>query len=578
MQRYVNNFVHSVELLFQGEECLRLPGFTKHVMDLLRAEDLPVFINNSLQFLGGAPSQGAVRRCLNHMCNWTKLAREVVQAEFPDYNLFAAFAAFDVHADQDIDAVLNCMHIDRMAKAFGVDGPQLRGELLRHRPLVQAAVSGGTPLREAWQDVLRKTQTRGKATRDAYPAEALAPVTQRYLAWSVSSSGVEQTFSRFDHAGLGRTPASTATENLRLRLLTSRHDEAEEKWVVHRAQELYVRLFPGGARTRDTSRKRLDKGTKRPRDGKGDSEVGFLRTKRRAVRDAINAEKASKGLPGKADAAIVLKDLRGEAAGWTDGHAKELAFLRAKQAKRKVEAFRDGLLLDHEVSADLVKKVAEQDRQDRKNDDKNRRDAKRTSRKAAMACRPLPWGVLSHLMVWVDKEGLRPEQEQAVQQRLQERGMARTQDRVRAHVFFVSDPSKPGQRVEWLAALRGGWVASRSYLVKGKGGAFIKYAKGVAYTSRRIWVSPAFRAKHRGIYEMLSTAAQWPGSQWHLVPTLEGFARLCAAGGGNIISIVLARADESLDLPAGAGGARVLDKDNFLKGMQIFDTSACGCK
>jgi hypothetical protein len=77
---------------------------------------------------------------------------------------------------------------------------------------------------------------------------------------------------------------------------------------------------------------------------------------------------------------------------------------------------------------------------------------------------------------------------------------------------------------------------------------------------------------------MLSTAAQWPGRQWHLVPTLEGFARLCAAGGGNIISIVLARADESLDLPAGAGGARVLDKDNFLKGMQIFDTSACGCK
>ena len=81
--------------------------------------------------------------------------------------------------------------------------------------------------------------------------DALQPVVMRYLVWSCSTAGVEQSFSVGDRLGVERTPASQITESLTLRAAFDKLSANERKEVVSRAQELFVEGCP---RTRTVSR------------------------------------------------------------------------------------------------------------------------------------------------------------------------------------------------------------------------------------------------------------------------------------------------------------------------------------
>ncbi len=93
------------------------------------------------------------------------------------------------------------------------------------------------------------------------------------------------------------------------------------------------------------------------------------------------------------------------------------------------------------------------------------------------------------------------------------------QDRALASVFFVSDINSPGERVQLIAGLRGGLLASLS-LAQGQGGVYVRYRSAIAKRAK-VHVSDAFAAKHGQINELITWACGLPGSLW---------ARVTAAG------------------------------------------------
>ncbi|MFM6390883.1 MAG: hypothetical protein ACKPFH_00080, partial [Dolichospermum sp.] len=132
--------------------------------------------------------------------------------------------------------------LHRLAAALNVDGGALCAEIADHRPIAAAiAKETGCDNRRAWQKAVERTQAT-TASREVHPASALVRVLQRYLAWTCSNSGVEQSFSVAERLRFGRGPASEATEALQLRAaLDKRPDEAAQ--VCARAREMYAAVF-----------------------------------------------------------------------------------------------------------------------------------------------------------------------------------------------------------------------------------------------------------------------------------------------------------------------------------------------
>ena len=173
-------------------------------------------------------------------------------------------------------------------------------------------------------------------TRDVHPAGALLPVLTRYCAWTASSSGVEQLFSREEGSGVLRTPASEHTTEMRARFICfSGMSAAERTRAVQRARELW---FAGWGPERTTTKERLHKGKKRKRPGDlkhaPATEASWLRNRRSSVNLAAK---------GMVPAVEPGDDHR--PAGWHAGLEKEFQRQSDKQTSRKVEALQDGVHL-----------------------------------------------------------------------------------------------------------------------------------------------------------------------------------------------------------------------------------------
>jgi len=217
LQSLVVSFLERTDMLFEQGGCLRVMGYTQHILSILQSDcGLHALVGDHMLALK-APNQTVIARCLDRMCCWRKLACSVIQAEFPDCYLLASFAVFDV-ATCDNKGVLSTTHetqIQRLAKAFKVDLHHLRAQVEQLRPV---ASSISQQLRcsniVAWKHTLEKTQ-RTTSSRNNYPADSVLPVLQRYMAWISSSSGVEQNFSKAERARVDRTPASEPTEAIK---------------------------------------------------------------------------------------------------------------------------------------------------------------------------------------------------------------------------------------------------------------------------------------------------------------------------------------------------------------------------
>ena len=326
----VCHFIERITMLFDKGRCVALePGFTAHMLKLLQTERVIYLNSGKTRVFGGQVAPDIIASCLVRMKCFTKLAREVVSAEFPSYDLFAAFQVFDLgnrsggppNGEEGGDFGCRSGGLpngeeggdfaqcsSRLAQVFKVDPAELKAQILAHRPIAARikASSYGFDNRAAWQAAVRKTQGH-HGTKAAYPANALMAVLTRYLAFGMSTSGVEQSFS----VGLralepARLNMSEDIEEATLRFATLKWQRSESdselpKLLVQRARELWVECGFGQSRTHTAQR--ADSGIKRHHSadaepGEG-GERAWLKAKRHAVANAL-AETHIDGCDAKA--------------------------------------------------------------------------------------------------------------------------------------------------------------------------------------------------------------------------------------------------------------------------------------
>eukprot|EP00959_Pyramimonas_sp_CCMP1952_P260994 5457024-Pyramimonas_sp.AAC.1 len=86
-----------------------------------------------------------------------------------------------------------------------------------------------------------------------------------------------------------------------------------------------------------------------------------------------------------------------------------------------------------------------------------------------------------------------------------------------AGVFIVTDPARPGDRIELAAVLKGGYVMSARLLLESNGPG-IKYADTL-HTRRKVWITPDFEERHKAFASILREApvnAKATGAKVHM--------------------------------------------------------------
>jgi hypothetical protein len=375
------------------------------------------------------------------------------------------------------------------------------------------------------------------------------------MAWISSSSGVEQNFSKAERARVDRTPASETTEAINLTpLLNSRPEERTQ--VCARAQEIYAATF-GCLRPRRSST-RVDKGIKRT--NRHDTEADWLRRRRLAVKEA------TRDRPGESDGTlhpqgtITADGENTRPAQWCEQHEKELHYQMGKKLSRQVEALRDGFLLDNEegeLTGLLDRKVNKEKASDFRHLQKNRR----VQRKLGMLHRDLDWQQLKHI-----KARRLPAKSSSIASELAKKGVNMTLDKMEARLFVVDNLVKPGERIQWLAALHGGWLVTVSRVLMGKG-AFVKYMRAVSQ-SRSAYMTNNFYQQHPQIAQIVAGACG-SGTKWRLLHTRAEYLHHCAHK--DAVALVCSHEAREANIPG-----KLRTKEMFLDAMMRADQSHSG--
>ena len=502
----VARFLDRIAWLFHMDGCLTIPGHTHYIIDWLQQRHF-VLIDTAGHCIGGEPvGRAALDDAFQHMRVWVHLAKQVLAAEFPEFDLINSFSVFGLREDAPPSYV--DVRLRRLAKTFRVPGFP-------------------TEFRTHWHDARRAHQQAGlrkpcaqpwfaalAANPAQLPADALRTILLRYACFAASTSKVEQSFSKIANAlGAVRLNAEAESEERSIALLL--FDAAAlgcgEEDLFEKAAAVWAVAFPGA---RQHSAPRADIGNipaaaAQPAAPPGArlSETQFLKRSHAAV---------AAGTPAGAADVLSLYE-----PGRSDACVHEEAFQAQKRQKRFIEANLAGALLEEEVSEDLARNsAAAADRQ---------MGSLRARIRRADHLEAVDHSVCSveavfppGSAIFVD-DGLPLPQEWDVL--LARRQLRQVRDLAAAAVLVAKDPWRPGGRcLSWAAALRGLWVASPAVLGGARGPA-LKHQRALR-TRRHLWASAAFRESCPDIWATILEAmlAHDGPCNWSLLPSPEAWA------------------------------------------------------
>ena len=172
-----------------------------------------------------------------------------------------------------------------------------------------------------------------------------------YFAWTSSTSGVEQMFAKIKRSPV-ELSCSKADSDRRAAIgmgYTIGSQSADDA-LVHEARVIYSRLLSSG-KARDRPRPRFDVGRKGVQTSRtAGSEAQWQRDRRRAVEE---------------QAAKLETPQRRTRTDLPDSLEKECARQGRLQAKRKVEAVLDGLVMGSDLTPELKRKAQQKQASDR---------------------------------------------------------------------------------------------------------------------------------------------------------------------------------------------------------------------
>ena len=517
LQVLVEDFLTTLQSLFEDQECINVEGTYTHFMMSSLAGRPRVFAttrNGQEIRLGGRPIPvEIVNRCLNRMVRFVKLATAVTCAEFPNFDLFCAFQVFNLQTRELVltnpraarrhyarsasdDTMVTRHNLQTLARFFGVNADVLSCQYNQLRVCAQTTrTSTDCDNVAAWREAVRRHSSGHATLNDKHPFYCIIYVVMRYVCFSMSTAAVEQSFQvfkrTFGEQGLG---GSNSFENRMVKLILARHISPElDTQVVAAAQELYIEY---GGVTKSSYVKRRDAGSVR-NTANNNSESMWLKRRRAAVRAV-----ASKRPRTRLVAAVDALDEDEE-------DTEAMAILRHKQKEKykraKIEAYRDGIIPEDQD----LKSLAEKDMQDKHRRGNHRQRMKtRVEAVTSDKCVDLPEGP-----VYVDPAVDTPE----LQAQLRAAGRTRA-DRDKSLILIVEDVASPGRRNHWCAVLNGGYLVTSRCFASGEHRGPIIAFKAASNTRRVVHMTDSFKTKHPEVVRLIESVGGWK-----MIPTIEEY-------------------------------------------------------
>lgn len=543
----LQTFLTRLGWLFNDGGCLQVEGHTRHIVQWLATPHFLVVNGRGKCLGGGRLNDSIIEASMDRMRAWVKLARSIVDAEFPAFGIISALSAFSLAGAPVAVGPETRTKLERLAQSFG------KRDLVRQytdhlawavRAFRDAGQQGSHW--SAWAAAIRAT--RGLAL---HPSDHLAFVVQRGICFAPTTSPIEQSFSVVaEKLGTRRLNAQPLQESRTIGLLLLKLTAAEEHDLVARARANWTRCFAGRAsRTHSSEAERADKGVKRKSvelvaspapPGTKPTEAQFLRNYHASLAlAAAGTPSASPPMP--------------PCGAWGGSHCKEENFQRSKLSSRFVEANLQGLVLAQEQTAVVNQAtLAEQQRMARSFKERE----SHASRVSTQLGSQLPTGAdLQRAAVFVESGTSLPSNWQHVLARYEARAVTSLLD---AKIFVVQNPwSVTDTLVAWASALGGAWLVTPGVLEHGRGAA-LKRPSALS-TPRRIWVDHPFREQHPRLWLLILEMVNSRKAKWRFLASADAWAEAKAK------AMQQARSAEVLALVGGSDNVREQD--------HIFDAS-----
>ena len=441
-------------------------------------------VAHTLGSTDGVPAD-VVRRCLARMAAWSMMAKSIIVAEFPNYELMASLNAFTLSAttrSRKTATVSGSQHkmLTKLGQSLELPTEDVIAEFHHFEPIARACMkrmSCGTV--EAWK---RATQVRKTCLMSA---EMLKKCLARLAAWSSSSSDVERGFVITSSLKKGKSedPHIRAEEDVVVLRSDSKDDNVED--IINRAGKLWLGNYGRPRKTRDYRRHAgaPGSGSQAPKDT---GEAAFKRAR----------HMASDMLRGKAGRELPKTTAFGPEV-LSESHLREIAFNEKKGQTYKVESFLQGRLLPEEVTPGLVDDAL--NHVERIGKAQHRLHLEKARKRKSV---DKPVQDIAGQLVYLGK-GCK---DVAIASGL---GVRKVDDRATADIFLVQDPANMPTAIQFTAGLTGGVVATPRYVTSScKKGAAIAFCCATAI-KRRIYVSEGFMQLHERICaDMVSVMSQ----------------------------------------------------------------------
>ena len=191
-------FLERVTVLFEHSGCLQC-GHTAFMLTILKKERV-LFIDRKPTRIGAKQMAPIITRCLSRLSRWVGLAREVMRAEFPEFESIQAFKVLSLRDKHESTWRVLSERLEEQMKSLaklghmlGLNVSILTEQFFSALPTAQYIFSkkdceAGAAWREAVNTIDRGNRLAGDKTG------AIRTVLLRAAAWGVSTSGVERPF------------------------------------------------------------------------------------------------------------------------------------------------------------------------------------------------------------------------------------------------------------------------------------------------------------------------------------------------------------------------------------------------
>ena len=525
-------FLERVTVLFEKGRCVQC-GHTAYMRTALQKERL-LFIDRKPKRVGGVAVAPIVTRCLKRFQTWVRLAREVLRAEFPQFETVQAFSALRLRslaaeplAALEAERLTQTAKLAKIAQMLNLDADELTIQLFDNLPsALWAFERGGVgDSLAAWREAVgaRDQSCRRLGRRRASQTGVLRSALLRAGAWGASTSCVERLFGLLLKAQpKERNCMDEGFVRDELFLLASKQlgSPAGHKALSQAAPAVWASAYgpPREAARNETRRRRRRLGGRAPRPG---TWKAWKQKRRAEVTRAVEEARGSGELA--ADAPAPLVDVHAD----TFDIAEEALFQRRKRFKRALDSMRENSLTPAEQIAEFgsvegaqqvlaastylsKKSVGEHFRKSQ------RKKASRSRAEPAAAA-------LRGKRVHVDSAVARAVgRRAALDEALGAVGAAAEPARETADAFLVPDVARPGQRVLLSAGLAGGIVLSLPSLITGVGPR-VSYRRALE-TRRVVWFSETFQHSHPALMAIFrARLAEARQNRWAVAPEREDF-------------------------------------------------------